>query len=375
LFLNILEQKTGKYWSYCLCVQDQSPASALLGDDSAMDVAEGLEESESGLNHSTASANISANNKADLSVSMNSGGFSLRSARARAKRHPPSSSSSSEVKPVTNALNNHTPAVATAAAAGETIIGNNTNSAYSTRRKQLSLDCSTASYQFGYEDSTLPAHEPFSSSSSSTYYSLELKFTNSPAENNPAAPLDPAVRVFGVTQVTVPLEGECHALLAACCSGLSSAELGLGVPSSVGGGCSASAGGVGVGVGLHGCYSGEETGSDMQRKDGDLDAKAAVLHKNLSVPVTLLLTFRRTVVAMIGAQQVAELPLTWEDDFAEFNGLDGGAAAYSPAANSIHSLNCCSKYFIVHTEVRILFFSVVAASVLTFFFVFSINLV
>jgi hypothetical protein len=54
---------------------------------------------------------------------------------------------------------------------------------------------------------------------------------------------------------------------------------------------------------------------------------------------------------MIGAQQVAELPLTWEDDFAEFNGLDGGAA-YSPAANSINSLNCCSKYFIVHTEVR-----------------------
>jgi hypothetical protein len=71
----------------------------------------------------------------------------------------------------------------------------------------------------------------------------------------------------------------------------------------------------------------------------------------LSVPVTLLLTERNTVLTLVGGQVAGEAPLKWEDDLAELNDDDEAQTGGDHSAGLL-TLDSSNKYFAVKHQVN-----------------------
>jgi len=78
----------------------------------------------------------------------------------------------------------------------------------------------------------------------------------------------------------------------------------------------------------------------------------AALQSVLRLPLTLLLTSQGTLLVLIGAQVVKEVPLQWIDDLADDSEDSNSVEISGAGASSISTLHKDSVHFAVHFAVR-----------------------
>lgn len=99
---------------------------------------------------------------------------------------------------------------------------------------------------------------------------------------------------------------------------------------------------------VSGALEGEALALQLQSAGAVRCGLPASLQSTLLLPLTLLLTARRTVLVLIGAQVVKEVPLTWTDDLEDDEEVMARQAATATGMTTIHA---DGVHFVVTCEV------------------------